>query len=88
MHGERGDGATTHVFKRWVRMTGRPSPLFKFLRFLIFQTLKSKMVSLLLSKIHQTLHRDSLKHKEQIYFLSQLQIPSGLQINFLKQIQI
>jgi hypothetical protein len=25
------------------------------------------------------LHRDSLKHKEQLSFLSQLQIPSGLQ---------
>jgi hypothetical protein len=31
-------------------------------------------------KIHQTLHRDSLKHKEQLSFLSQLQIPSKLQV--------
>jgi hypothetical protein len=34
-------------------------------------------------KIHQTLHRDSLKHKEQLSFLSPLQIPSEFKvINF------
>jgi hypothetical protein len=31
-------------------------------------------------KIHQTLYRDSLNHMEQLYFLSQLQIPSELQV--------
>jgi hypothetical protein len=31
-----------------------------------------------MSKIHQTLEEESLKHKEQLYFLVQLQIPSGL----------
>jgi hypothetical protein len=76
--GECGDGATTRVFKQWVRLTGGPSPFFEFSRVLIFQILKFKMVTLTLSKIHQTLHRVSWKHKEQLSFLSQFQIPSGL----------
>jgi hypothetical protein len=31
--GERGDEAMARAFKRWVRLTGRPSPLFDLLRF-------------------------------------------------------
>jgi hypothetical protein len=31
-------------------------------------------------KIRQTLHRDSLEHAEQLFFLSELQIPQGLQV--------
>jgi hypothetical protein len=77
-HGECSDGATTRVFKRWVRPTGGPSPLSEFSRFSIFQILKSKIVTFPMSKIHQTLHRDILRHKEQLSFLFQLQITSGL----------
>jgi hypothetical protein len=33
-----------------------------------------------LSKIHQNLNSDTLKHKEQLSCLSQLQIPSELQV--------
>jgi hypothetical protein len=33
-----------------------------------------------MSKIHQTLQFDSLKHKEQLSFLAQLQMPSGVLI--------
>jgi hypothetical protein len=32
-----------------------------------------------MSKIHQILHRDSWKQKEQLSFLEQLQTPKGLQ---------
>jgi hypothetical protein len=32
-----------------------------------------------MSKVHQSLHKDSWKHKEQLSFLEQLQIPKGLQ---------
>jgi hypothetical protein len=38
------------------------------------------MVTVLLSIIRQTLDRDSMKDREQLSFLSQLQIPSGLQV--------
>jgi hypothetical protein len=31
-------------------------------------------------KIHQTLHKDSLEHEEQLYILSQLQIPSEFKV--------
>jgi hypothetical protein len=33
-----------------------------------------------MSKINEIMQADSLKHKEQLYFLSQLQIPSGWQV--------
>jgi hypothetical protein len=39
-------------------------------------------------KIHQILQDDCLKHKEELYFLAQLQISSGLQVIILEQIQI
>jgi hypothetical protein len=38
------------------------------------------MVTLPLFKILQIFHKDSLIHKKQLFFLSQLQIPSGLQV--------
>jgi hypothetical protein len=38
------------------------------------------MVSFPMFKIRQTLDRDSLNHKEQLSFLYQLEIPSGLQV--------
>jgi hypothetical protein len=77
--GEQGDEATTRAFKRWVRLTRGPSPI-SISRFSNTQNLKSKMVTFLLSIIHQTLHSDSLKYKEQLCFLSQLQILSGLHV--------
>jgi hypothetical protein len=33
-----------------------------------------------MSKIHQMLHEDSWEHKEQLFFLAQLQIPNVLQV--------
>jgi hypothetical protein len=37
-----------------------------------------KLVAFLMSKFRQIFHRDSWKHKEQLFFLAQLQIPKGL----------
>jgi hypothetical protein len=37
-----------------------------------------------MSKIHQILHRDGWKYKEQLYFLEQLQIPLGFQVTISK----
>jgi hypothetical protein len=42
--------------------------------------LKFKMVTFPMYRIYLTFHIDSLKHKEQLSFLSQLQIPSELQV--------
>jgi hypothetical protein len=42
--------------------------------------LKFKMKVFPMSKNTQILEIDSLKHKEQLSFLAQLQIPSGLQV--------
>jgi hypothetical protein len=72
--GEQGDEATTRAFKRWVRLTCGPSPI-SISRFSNTQNLKSKMVTFPLSIIHQT-----LQYKEQLCFLSQLQILSGLHV--------
>jgi hypothetical protein len=57
-----------------------PGAFLKISRFSIFQTLKFKTVTFPMSKIHQILHRHSWKHKEQLPFLAQLQIPSGFQV--------
>jgi hypothetical protein len=59
---------------------GRPGFISKFEGFSLTQTLKFETVTFPTSKIHQTLHRDILKDKEQLSFLSQLQIPSELQV--------
>jgi hypothetical protein len=69
-----------HAFKRWVRLTGGPSPISDFLKIFKQPNLKSKMVTFPLSNIHKNLNIDILKHKEQLSFLSQLQIPSGFQV--------
>jgi hypothetical protein len=61
-------------------LTSGPQLHFEFSRFSIFQTLKSKIGTFPLSKIHQILHRDSWKHKEQLSFLAQLQMPSRFQV--------
>jgi hypothetical protein len=34
----------------------------------------------LMPKIHPILYMDRRKHKEQLYFLAELQIPEGLQV--------
>jgi hypothetical protein len=44
------------------------------------QNLKFETVTFPMSKILKTFHRDSLRYKEQLSFLSQLQIPSGLHV--------
>jgi hypothetical protein len=49
-----------------------------FSRFSISQTLKFKTVTFLMSKVHHILHWYSIKHKEQLSFLLQLQNPKVL----------
>jgi hypothetical protein len=56
-------------FKRQLRLTSWPWPLFDFSRFLNTQTLKSKMLSFLMTKFLQLLQVDWLKDKEQLLFL-------------------
>jgi hypothetical protein len=67
-------------FKRPLWLTSGPRLFSDFLRFSIFQTLKSKSVTLPMSKLHQFLQVNSLNHKEQLSFLAQLQIPSQFQV--------
>jgi hypothetical protein len=68
--------------KRFLWLTSGPRLHFKFPRFSIFQTLKSKTVTFPLSKIHQILHSDRWKHKEQLSFLAQ-----DFKLQILEQIQ-
>jgi hypothetical protein len=44
------------------------------------QILKFKMMVFPMSKIHLSVQVDSLKHKEVLYFLDQLQNPKGLKV--------
>jgi hypothetical protein len=39
-----------------------------------------KLMTFLMSKIHEILHKDICKHREQLSILTQLQIPKGLQV--------
>jgi hypothetical protein len=73
-------GDRREPFKRPRWLTSRPRLFSDFSRFSIFQILKSKSVTFPMSKHHQFLQVDSLKHKEQLSFLAQLQIPSGFQV--------
>jgi hypothetical protein len=67
-------------FKCPLRLTSGPWLFSDFSRFSILQTLKSKSVTFPMSKLSHFLLVDSLKHKEQLSFLAQLQIPSGFQV--------
>jgi hypothetical protein len=53
------------------------SDFFKIFHLL---NLKFKIVTFPMSKIHRLLHRDSWKHRKQISFLEQLQIPLEFQV--------
>jgi hypothetical protein len=68
------------LFKQLPRLTSGPRLFSDFSRFSIFQIFKSKSVTFPLSKLRQYLQVDRLKHKEQLFFLSQLQIPLGFQV--------
>jgi hypothetical protein len=46
----------------------------------ILQILKSKSVTFMMSNLRQFLQVDSLKYKEQLSFLIQLQLPSGFHV--------
>jgi hypothetical protein len=71
--GEHGDEATTRV--------GEADTYFRFFsRFSNNQILKSKMVTFPLYNVHQNLNRDSLKHNEQLSFLSPLRVPSEFNV--------
>jgi hypothetical protein len=63
--------------KRTLWLTSGPDSISYFQIFLIIQTLKIELVSFLTLKNHQTLQGDSMKYKEQLSLLAQLQIPSG-----------
>jgi hypothetical protein len=67
---------------KWqLQLTSGPRLLFhNFKDFLITQTLKYELVTFPLSKILQIMPVDSLKYKEQLYFLDQLKNPSGLHV--------
>jgi hypothetical protein len=60
--------------ERFWTLTSGPSAILNFQWFSITQTLKFQTVTFPMFKIHQNLHRDSLKYKEQFSFLSQLRI--------------
>jgi hypothetical protein len=55
-------------------LTSGPSAILNFQQFSITQTLKFQTVTFPMFKIHQNLHRDSLKYREQLSLLSQLRI--------------
>jgi hypothetical protein len=67
-------------FKRQLRLRSGPWPLFDFSRFSNTHTLKPEMVTFLMSIFLQILHIDCLKHKEQFFFLDQLQNPKESQV--------
>jgi hypothetical protein len=79
-HHARVGGDRRHPFKRPLRLTSGPDSISYFQSFLIAQTLKFELVSFLMSKIHQLLQVDSLKHKEKVYILYQLRNLTGLQV--------
>jgi hypothetical protein len=56
-----------------------PATFLIFFKIFHLANLKFKKVTFSMSKIHQILHRDSWKKKEQLSFLEQLQTPKGLQ---------
>jgi hypothetical protein len=77
-HARAGD--CREPFKQPLRMTSAARTFSDFSRFSIFQILKSKSVTFLMSKIHQISCRDSWKHREQLFLLAKLKIPSGSEV--------
>jgi hypothetical protein len=76
-------GDWCELSKRPLRLTSGPGSILYFQSFSIIQTLKFKLVPFLMSKIGQILQVDGLTHREELYFLDQLQNLIGLQvINF------
>jgi hypothetical protein len=67
-------------FKRALSLTGGPQRFIYLSRFSNTHILIFELVTLLMSKIHQILYKDRERHKEQLSFLAQLQIPKGLQV--------
>jgi hypothetical protein len=57
-----------------------PDLFLIFSRFSNTQTLKFEMMTFMMSKFLLILQVDFLKHKEQLFFLDQLQNPKGLQV--------
>jgi hypothetical protein len=84
-HADRRPVTGCERFNRFLRLTSGPGFISIFQLFSLTQTLKYEMVTFPWYKIHQTLHRDSLKHKEQLSFLSQLQIPQNCKVKILEQ---
>jgi hypothetical protein len=62
------------------RLTSGPRPYFIISRIFNHLNFKIRIGTFPLSKIHQIIPVDRLKHKEQLYFLDQHQNPSGLQV--------
>jgi hypothetical protein len=63
-----------------LRMTSGAQLNFKFLMIITHPNFEIRNSDFLIFKIIQILQRDSLKHKEQLSFLTQLKLPSGLQV--------
>jgi hypothetical protein len=62
------------------RWQAGPATFLIFSRFSNTQTLKSKMVTFLMSKFLQNFQVNCVGHKEQLLFLKQRQTPKGLQV--------
>jgi hypothetical protein len=73
-------GDWRELFKLCLRLTSGPGSISYFQRFSITQILKFESVCFPVSKILKILQVNSIKHTDQLYFLAQLQISSGLQV--------
>jgi hypothetical protein len=83
------DSTSSRWWQRLSSYRTRATPASKFqvgptffylLRFSNTHTLIFQLVTFFMSKFFQIFHRDIRKHKEQLSFLAQLQIPKGLQV--------
>jgi hypothetical protein len=73
------DASVRAPFKRRVRLTSGPRH-FLFIKIFKDHILIFELVTFLISKFCQIFHRDIWKHKEELSFWAQLQIPKVLQV--------
>jgi hypothetical protein len=66
-------------FKQPLLLTSGPESISYFQSFSITRSFKFELVSFPMSKIQQILQVDIFTHKEKLYFVDQLQNPTGLQ---------
>jgi hypothetical protein len=65
-------GDRRKTFKRLLWLTSGPSRFSEIFKIFHLQNFEIQKVTFPMSTIHQILHRDSWKNKEQLYFLAQL----------------